>query len=327
MEQEQERVRVHDEHRVRIQQMEITEQQRKEHLAKTFVLRRIQQATVRKAYERWRLSTLQKRRIEAILHRTALKLKLMTVAKAYRKWLVMYKNTIRRRRLINRFNKRTIGQAFEIWYEASVYSSEQEHILCLRSEVFERHWRTTVLLQRVLHAWSNFIKQIKKSQYIVRGVIHQSLRTPRSTCCTEFLHKLRDHGVYPRRTFSLQLKEHCGRCLLRHVFSTWLGFVDWCVDEKLREWEERDRLRQEQEERAAAQQAEEDRLQQEQEDREAAQRARAEEEERLSENVFFRLVKKSRQKKRSAVGILHELGCDQDSDYDSNDEDSSDDDG
>ena len=103
--------------------------------------------------------------------------------------------------------------------------------------------------------------------------------------------------------------------------------MDWCVDEKLREWEERDRLRQEQEERAAAQQAEQDRLQQEQEDREAAQRARAEEEERLSENVFFRLVKKSRQKKRSAVGILHELGCDQDSDYDSNDEDSSDDDG
>ena len=191
-----------------------------------------------------------------------------------------------------------------------MYSSEQEHILCLRAQVFERHWRETVLLQRVLHAWSEFIKRIKKSQYIVRGVIHQSLRTPRSICSTEYIHKL--HGVHPRRKYSVQLKEHCRLCLLRHVVSAWLRFVDKSFANRERQWEEQGRLRQQQEDREAAQKAEQDRLRQEQEDREAAQRT--EEEERRTEDIFVRVVKKRRKEKHNAFGILHELGCDQDSD-------------
>ena len=256
---------------VLVQQLENVEQSRKQQLAAVFV-RRIQQAVVSKAYRQWWSMTMQQRHIKAVLRKAIVKLRLLKIAKTYRKWLAVCKDARVRRRLIIRFNKNVLGQAFEIWCEAWMYSAEQKHLINLRAEVFERHWRETALLQRVLCAWSAFKNRRTASDYVLRGVVHQSLRTPRTICCSEYIRKL--HGVRPRAKCSAELKQHCHRCLLRHIVNQWLRFVDRRVEQKESQWEE------------------EDRLQREKEDLEAAWRTEAEE--RRNENVFSRLARGKR---------------------------------
>ena len=262
------------ERRLLEQQLQHVEHSRKGQLA-TVLARRIQQAMVSKAFRQWWSMALQHRHIKAVLRKAIVKLKLLKIAKTYRKWLAMCKDARIRRRLIIRFNKNVLGQAFEIWCEAWMYSVEQKHLINLRAEVFERHWRETALLQHVLCAWSEIKNRIKASEYILRGVVHQSLRTPRTICCSEYIRRL--HGVRPRAKCSTELKRHSHRCLLRHIVNQWLRFVDWRVEQKESQWEE------------------EDRLQREKEDLEAALRMEAEE--RRTENVFSRLAREKRREK------------------------------